>query len=245
MIVKIFNINMWLLPFRLSKHNKKRVNLLLDFIKKTQADVITLQEVWDTKHIDFLKKNLPEYYFSYVAKKRLNISGVVTFSRYKPTSVDFFPFRKTKEMNFIEKRVKKGILKTEYKIKGRSLIFYNTHLYNPTSEAKKRITKIQFESIKSKIMPNQTIFFCGDLNLKKIEFERQNKGFFSYAEKVNNTFSSKSKYLKKWWDPKVKANKKIDYVLIKTKSKFSFQSKSINNDLSDHFGIYTEIKFDD
>ncbi len=235
---------MWLLPFRLSKNNKKRVSLLLDFINKKQPDIITLQEVWDTKHITFLKKHLKNYFFSYVAKKKLNISGVVTISKCSPTNIEFFPFKKNKEMDFVEKRVMKGVIKTEYKIKDKKFFFYNTHLYNPTSERKKQITKNQIHFIKSRIKPNGTVFLCGDLNLDKNEFEKVNNGFFSFAEKTRNTFSSDNKYLKKWWDRKVKGNKKIDYILIKTDAKYSFKSQTINKDLSDHFGIYTEVNFE-
>jgi endonuclease/exonuclease/phosphatase family metal-dependent hydrolase len=242
MILTIFNINMWLLPFRISKHNKKRLKSLMEYIRQKNPDIITLQEIWDIKHINFLRKNLPEYHFEYTPRKRLNFSGLATLSRYKPASMEFFPFKKNKSMIFIEKSVLKGVLKTEYKIEGKKIIILNTHLYAPLKGKVEKETKKQLEFTKSKINTKGTIFLCGDLNLEKKDFEKINKGFFKYAEREQNTFSSENRYVKKWWDRKAKHDTKIDYILAKTDNKIYFRSQTVKEPLSDHYGIYTKVE---
>jgi endonuclease/exonuclease/phosphatase family metal-dependent hydrolase len=235
---------MWLLPFKLSKDNRKRLKQLVLVIREKNPDIVALQEVWNKKYIKFLSKKLSEYNFNFLAKKSFNISGLVTMSKYSPQIEKFLPFTRNMGQPFFEKSVRKGLLKVEYKINGKKIAFYNTHLSCPNGGNEKYYTMKQFEFIKNKINQKQVSILCGDLNLKDREFERINNNFFSYAENSKNTFSIENKYLRKWWDRKPEANKKIDYILIKVpeKIKFNFNSETIKHALSDHFGIYSEIE---
>lgn len=243
MKISIFNINMWLLPFYYSKHNKSRLNKLIDIIKIKNPDIVTLQELPRKKHSKFVEKNLPEYFVSHHARKILNKSALVTLSKNKPVETEFFPFSKEKIRARPEKLITKGILATHFDNK---VSVYNTHFYLIKKDKDKHLLEKQLDFTKSILKKQNICFLCGDLNMDKKHFDKVNNGFFSYVENSKVTFSKDSRYHKKWWDNKIHGNKKIDYILIKCpqKIKISYKSKTIKHDLSDHYGIYSEITVD-
>ena len=243
MKISIFNINMWLLPFYYSKHNKSRLNKLLNIVKNKNPDTVTLQELPRKKHVKILEKKLPDYHISHKSGRILNKSALVTLSKKKPLQIEFFPFSRKKIFSSSEKFITKGILATHFKNK---VSIYNTHFYLINKVKHKVYLEDQLNFTK-KILKKQNIcFLCGDLNMHKSHFDSLNNGFFGYGEDSKVTFSQNSKYHKKWWDRKLHGDKKIDYILVKTpkKTKISYKSEIIKHDLSDHYGIYSEITLD-
>ncbi|MEM3374341.1 MAG: endonuclease/exonuclease/phosphatase family protein [Candidatus Woesearchaeota archaeon] len=230
--MKILTQNMWLLPFGFSKDNKKRLKLLVDYIEKNEIDIICLQEVWKNSYISYLKKNIKKkYFFSYNKTKFWNKSGLICLTKIKPKNVEFFEFKKSKDNPLINKIAKRGFLKLSFK----EYDIYNTHLYYKTDiKIGLKIALKEFEQLKKNI--HRFSIICGDLNIDKKIFDKINT--FYYADNIENTFSSKNKYSKKWWEKKVILDKKIDYIL--TTKKVNFKSYAIEG-LSDHEGILSEI----
>jgi endonuclease/exonuclease/phosphatase family metal-dependent hydrolase len=237
MKLTIFDINMWLMPFPYSTRQKLRLRKLVEFINRKKPDIITMQEVPLKKHIGFLKKRL-DYFFTYHGSF-VNKSGLVIMSKIMPANTGYKAFPKSKGMSMIDRVVRRGILYADFLDDVR---IYNTHLYHKSLDHRVKITLNEFQFLKDTIAEDKKCIICGDLNLNKEQFEKANNGFFKYAENTKNTFSFENKYLKKWWDPHVTGDKKIDYILVKSKTKFSFQSKLIKEEISDHYGIYSEIE---
>jgi len=242
MSLKIFNINMWLLPIRFSKHNGQRVKKLIHFVKKLNPDIITLQEIWQKKHIKTLKKHLKEYHLTLHKTRFWNKSGLVVLSKEKPVKQEYFAFKKIKERGIYNRIAPKGVLVVHFK---KEIVIYNTHLHHRTDGEKIKVAYGEFNLVKKRIKKSKTSILCGDLNLTKTQFDKINKGFFLHAEDSQNTFSKKNPFFKKWWEKKMpQGNKKIDYIVIRTNKKFLYKSRTIKNPvMSDHYGIYSEIDF--
>ncbi len=243
MKISIFNINMWLLPFYYSKHNKDRLKKLVDFIKIRKPDVVTLQEIPLKRHVKYIQKNLPEYFVSHHSGRVLNKSALVILSKDKPVKTEFFPFPKEKIFTKSERIITKGVFVTHFKNK---VSVYNTHFYLVKEDNYNSLLEKQFDFTKSIMEKKNICFLCGDLNMDKQHFDRVNNGFYSYAENSKITFAQDNRYHKKWWDNKVQGNKKIDYILVKISKtkKISYKSETIKQGLSDHYGIYSQIKVD-
>ena len=217
----IFTLNCWLLPLNLSKHSKQRLDMICSFITRRQPDIVALQEIFQKKRVRELEKRLARFYFiHHFSGRRFNRSGLVLLSKQKPDRVEFiaFPRHKSYPNDIINKLGKRGILITEFN----NSIVYNTHLYVRPGTPNIQITLNELEFLKGKIDKKKLSIICGDLNLTTGQFNSANKSFFSYGENESNTFSLHNPYLRKWWDPKVKGDKKIDYILIKNSNNFKF-----------------------
>ncbi|NTV24408.1 MAG: endonuclease/exonuclease/phosphatase family protein [Nanoarchaeota archaeon] len=233
--MKILNANMWLLPFRISKHNNKRIKRIIEIIRKEEPDIVTLQEVWEAKHIWFMEQVLGYHCSSFA--KRFNPTGLVTFSRSKPSSAQVFYYTRPEKSNLVEGLVKKGALCTEIEVEGKSIYIYNTHLYCAFSRKEFWVTIKQFNELKA--FSKQPCIVCGDLNLTLDMFEEENNGFYNRAEDIDVTFSEKNPY-KKWWDPNKPKDRKLDYILSHGMD-VSFKSRKIDETISDHDGIVSEV----
>ena len=231
--MKIFNLNTWMLPLGLSKLNNKRFNRIYEFIIKEQPDIICLQEVWFSKYVKKLQKL--NYNIFSQAKGFFNRSGLVTMTK-KKHNAEFIKFPEYKT-SLLHKVAKRGF----HKVKVEDVTFFNAHLYVMPGVENTLIAKKELNIIK-KHMSGKAIL-CGDMNIEKKEFDKFNNKYFSYAENTKNTFSSLNPLIKKWWDPKMIADKKIDYILIKNPVKFTFKSEIVKGEMSDHYGILSEINF--
>lgn len=228
----ILSINMWLLPFGFSKDNKKRINLLIKIVNKYNPDLIALQEIWQNRYINYLNKYLKNYYFCYHKTKFWNNSGLLTLSKIKPKKIEFYPFVKKKDKGFLNKFLLRGFLKISFN----NFDFFNTHLYHRTDYNNGlEIAFEEFTFLKKKI--NRFSILCGDLNIDKKIFEKFNDIFY-YLDNEKNTFSSRNKYSKKFWENKVILDKKIDYIL--STKKLTFSSKLIKG-ISDHYGLISFV----
>ena len=55
MTLKVLTLNIWDLPFWFVKDRKKRIKNLPEYLKKSGADIICLQESFDVENRSFLK----------------------------------------------------------------------------------------------------------------------------------------------------------------------------------------------
>ncbi len=231
--MKFFTLNCWMLPFGLSKINNRRFKRIFDFIEKEQPDIVFLQEVWFSKYVRKLEKL--DYDVFSQSKFFLNRSGLVTMTK-KKHKAEFIKFPEY-STTLIHKAAKRGF----HKVKSGDITFFNAHLYVMPGKENISIAKKELDIIK-KHMKGKSIL-AGDMNIDKKDFDKINKGYFDFLENTKNTFSWSNPLVKKWWDPKMKADKKIDYILVRRPSSFKFKSKIIKEEMSDHYGILTEVSF--
>ena len=239
MIIKIFNLNAWLVPYPYSRERKSRFEKLILTINTLKPDIVTLQELSDKKYIRFLKNEFPKYSVTSPGGKLFNRSSLVTLSKNKPINTTFIPYKNPKDIDIKMKLVKRGVLVTEFN----DYFIYNTILYPEGWNVKYSLDDLNI--LKKSIDSDKICFVSADLNLRLKDFEKGNKGFFSFVEDTDNTFSYLNHYVYKWWDKNVKAAKKIDYILVKnpTKKKIFYKSRLIKKPLlSDHYGIYTQVE---
>lgn len=226
---KLLNANLWLLPFTVSRENRKRLKRFISLVNKLDPDIIALQEVWMKLHIRYLKKRLPNYNFYYKKSKIYNKSGLLTLSKiklnFKHTTFD------SKGLHIIEKIAQKGyqVLTTG------KLQIINTHLYNDFFSISDVKTIKQFQQLKK-----QNTILSGDLNLPLERFKQLNKGFY----KVSNTeitCTKKNKYQTVSYNKLSTTNSKIDYIASSYKGA-KINTKLIKKPLvSDHYILFSKI----
>jgi exonuclease III len=108
-------------------------------LKKTDPDIITLQEVWTKRYLRYIVKNLSEYnvitnegvktgkekYFM-----RSHRSGLVTLIKTKPEWDSFKAAEREEGVNIVEKFAARGILTVKTKWGDNPLIIKNVHLFD-------------------------------------------------------------------------------------------------------------------
>ena len=114
MIIKIFNLNAWLVPYPYSRERKSRFEKLILTINTLKPDIVTLQELSDKKYIRFLKNEFPKYSVTSPGGKLFNRSSLVTLSKNKPIKTTFIPYKNPKDIDIKMKLVKRGVLVTEF-----------------------------------------------------------------------------------------------------------------------------------
>ena len=242
MKIKVLSLNCWIFPCSFSIKNKDRLESLIRLIRKNDPHIITLQEMWSNKYINYLKENLTDYHFSYKNSKIINKTGLITITKNKPLSFKNNIFPTTKEHNITELFLKKGYSKTIIKINKSKLKIINTHLYAPISKSTSTIPECQFKIILKDINNNSLV--CGDFNLnhhhiKKLITDKN----IDILTNRNITRSKKNIYTQKRFN-KLFSNKNvdIDHILAKIKGVKS-RTKIIKKPLfSDHYAILSEVQ---
>jgi len=240
----LLDLNFWLIPYPGSRDLKQRMQKFIQLVNKLNPDIITLQELWLKKYINYLEKSLPSYHLTIPENNYINRSGLLTLSKAKPISTSFFIFPKEKGFNLRERLGHKGILTIKIKINNKVILVHNTHLYNPREKEHNIFPRNQFRIMKEKIKKGDNII-SGDLNLPKNELKQINKGEFQLSPSQEATFSDKNEYQRKFSSFHHHTNKKTDYIITKFNSvKTTIKEKIITSPLfSDHYPILASIKF--
>ncbi len=235
MKIKILSSNCWLLPPPFSVENRKRLKKLIGLIRKTNPDIIALQEVWLNKYVSLLKKGFSDYFAVSLNKGFFNKTGLVTLSKLKPNSVDFYFFKKTKKHSLVESFAKKGYQKIIFDIGQKKLAFINTHLYAPVLELEEKMAAQQFNEIKRNCK-DKNLILAGDLNIRKSDFKRFNPGLFCYKPDKNSDERLLDIYRKIKFNRIVRYDDRVNYILPKQKSQFKVKN-IVSPIISDHFPI--------
>jgi endonuclease/exonuclease/phosphatase family metal-dependent hydrolase len=241
MELKLLDLNLWLLPRPLSSDNKKRMDRFIALVKKLDPDIITLQEVWLMGYERYLKKNLKPFHVSSSGKKRLNNSGLVTFSRKKPLSESIHLFKKE---SLLDKLVRKGYLIIRLNLDGRFIRILNTHLHASLKAKPNKNSIFQFQQLKHVTSEGDWIV-AGDLNLRQELFHKLNDGHFIPSRSSIPTYSSKNRYAKARLNRLDHSDRKVDYVLLKLSNgtSYSLSTKVIKSPLmSDHYALFSVIR---
>jgi len=244
MKLKILDLNLWMLPSFLSSDHKKRLQGFIQLVKKTNPDIITLQEVWLRKYIAFIRKNLRGYHTHHPGHKLFNKSGLLTLSKMKPSAWHFHRFPKLRGENRVEKLAGKGYLMIKLSFADRQFHIVNTHLYCESPRNKRKLTEQQFAMLKRLTVKGDWIV-CGDLNLDESKFEKLNKKHFTHHTVKAFTVSAENKYTHSRLNRFGFRDLKLDYTLIRTeKNNIRLRTKVLQKPLvSDHYAVLTTFTF--
>lgn len=235
------NLNFWLLPRPFSADNKQRMNRFLELVRKTDPDIITLQEVWLKKYVRYLRKRLKDYHCYCSKNKFYNKSGLVTFSKIKAEFAKLKIFPQKTGFNIIEKLAKKGYLKTDFNINGKKISLINTHFYFPLTRKEEKIDEEQFELLKE-ITEGGHFIIAGDLNTPLEKLKIINNNVFEIDNEEKHTYATHNKYVRKQLQNPRNLNRKIDHILTRSNSPMKIAAKVINPILiSDHFPLLGKI----
>ena len=244
MQLSTLNVNLWLLPPPFSVENRKRLKRFVKLVHRLKPDVITLQEVWLTRYVDYIKQKLKDYFVVAHRKGFLNKSGLVTLTRIKPASSRIGFFKVTKDHNIRERFAHKGCHVVNIPIGKRIVSIINTHLYNPEKKSEKKITIKQFEILK-KISKKCNAIIQGDLNLKLEEVLKLNKGHFWCDKKNEFTISKKNRYKNMLLNKYEEANVRLDHILsrIRNRKTIPLKTRILKSPLlSDHFAVFSTVE---
>jgi endonuclease/exonuclease/phosphatase family metal-dependent hydrolase len=238
MKLKVLTQNMWLFLFPISIDHKKRIRRLATKINELKPEFIALQEFFYKNDINYLLKQIDNYYFIHEVGLT-NKSGLLTLTKHKPGNINFINFDKN-ELNFPENLTSKGLLITEFKIKNKKFKFINTHFnFHKNNVLRKKYTKNCFNKLIN-LNLNDLTFIAGDFNMFPDELKKYTKNLF-LIENEKITWDKKSKYIKYFTIKNLlKQNAKLDYLF--SNKKMKFKSQTIRNDISDHYGIFTEVE---
>ena len=172
--IKIISYNICAIPWwgNIFGDPIDRVNKIIDFLKKTDADIICLQEVFDEGVLFIIKTTLPEYnFFTPEFTKNFLNSGLVICCKNKIIKKKFEKFKiYCGEDRFSDK----GFMYVNIKIKKKNLTIVNTHLnanavfctYNYCDKIRMQQMEQLLERITTlNAISKQDIIFCGDFNI--------------------------------------------------------------------------------
>ncbi len=164
---------------------KGRIDNIVKKIVATKADIICLQEVWDSEVVSVLKERLKKEYSCFIYNigsqyGTLNPdeigfnSGLFIASKIPLESVLFLPFDK---MAPAKGGIQRGALGGEFIAGGAKWRFVATHLQQGVDDAAQEIRKDQFEAC-SNLLGSSRGFIIGDLNINAFTPEFQNSLLF-------------------------------------------------------------------
>lgn len=240
--ISIFNLNCWLFPTPLSSDSSIRLSKILDMINEYSPDIITLQEVWSNKHLNFLKQKLPKYFSTSSKTLFYNQSGLVIFIKQHPAFQKVNFFKLSLDQNFTEWFLHKGYISIDFELGNKKFTLINTHLYAPFSKSTKNIPEEQLELVADLTLKENTII-CGDFNLEEEKVEKILGQKFVRICNSEPTSDGKSPYSYKRFNKYMShQSKKIDYIFFKNTTPVKFDYRLIKNPfVSDHYPMFCKI----
>lgn len=236
MELKFFDLNCWLLPFGISRKNNFRKKEIVSSILNQSPDIVTLQEVWLIKDVNYFKVHLKNYHALYSDAYFFNKSGLLTLTKAKPTSAKRVLFPIAKRSSLIERIGSKGVHSVNLKFKSKTLNILNVHFYFPVKKEEKVIDFAELKFLKRLVKKNTIVL--GDLNLTYKTMKRWGKDHFFKLGNKNPTYSSNDLYAKKYGDKRKFFKDKLDYSLLPKNSKVKLSSKPMTEPvLSDHYAV--------
>lgn len=235
---------------------------LYDWFKKESPDILCLQEIKaQPEQVPIYLRNMPGYNIYWNPAEKKGYSGVVTFSKEKPTDI--------KDGFGIDKFDNEGrILITEFP----SFVLFNIYFPNGKKNQERLDYKLDFydtflayaDNLKAK---GKNIIVCGDINTahKEIDLARPKEnekisGFLPIERAWIDTFIdhgyidtfrhyNKESNQYTWWDMKTRARERnigwrIDYFFINKEFLPNLKKAFIMQDVtgSDHCPIEIDIE---
>jgi endonuclease/exonuclease/phosphatase family metal-dependent hydrolase len=178
MPIRVVTLNVWALPFGLSRFNTKRLKLIGERLNQLDADVCAFQEAWTSQ----ARKELISagkragYDFSWHRKSIRNGSGLLLLSRWPIVATQFHPFTLSglaQNLHHGDWWSGKGIAVHQLRHPEGEFVILNTHLlarYTPIQRADPyfamRVAEvIEVASVLTGI--NQPVLALGDFNIQE------------------------------------------------------------------------------
>ncbi|MBI2633524.1 MAG: endonuclease/exonuclease/phosphatase family protein [Parcubacteria group bacterium] len=177
----IITFNIWDIPFWFSKNREERIARIGPYIKQYNPDIMCLQESFDVWHRDQIYEALGKDGYSIIEGykrtryilgfvRRFDLTGgLVIFSKFPIRKTVFEPFSLWKEMNFWERRGRKGFLDTLIETPFGMVRIINTHLHDGTLALHRFIRARQITQLTRAIKNHDSeesipLIIAGDLN---------------------------------------------------------------------------------
>ena len=239
-----------------------RVDEIADYLKKSGADILVLQEVFHAKARRKLKKQLQEHY-PYQTKKGpvswIGIpSGVVFFSKMPILSEKRISFSFAKGA---DRLAKKGAIIATFEKNGQRISIIGTHLQAGKEKSASKIRDFQLHEISKavhEVDSTSVLIYAGDFNIRK-----EGRMFSLLKEKLNFKNprlleESKIKATANFSDHHLYKGKGkpswIDFILVRKSSKVvqkalwieepRGKNKRKNKRLSDHNPIVSIVEYE-
>lgn len=246
----VLSANLWLLPGPFASDKKLRLQNFKEIVKRSDPDIINLQEVWLSSHVSELRQEFNEYNLVSNASRIFNTSGLVTLTKEKPVSHAFQEFGKSIKMGIVERIINKGFLNIEIEINGKKVQIFNTHLYDSQVPSRQKFKINQSQELLEEAIKEKIAVISGDFNLLKEDFLRVFKEFL-HEDTMLPTYIEKNPYTKKLFN-QYKAvrygedarNTKPDYVAIRSpRARAGMKTEVITDPIvSDHYPILARVR---
>ena len=260
MELKVLSFNIWDLPLFFVKNRKARIKGTAEYLKKLNADIICLQESFDTKHRLFLKDALTDNYYMagdteetrrILFFKLLDMSGgLVIFSKFPILESNFVSYSRLFNSAAGEVLARKGFLEAIVKTPKGKIRILNTHLHEETPLFDQAVRMSQLAKLFGLIrQDNLPTILTGDFNEEALMHQEKFSALFdsrgfkhpikaANAKDVVPTHRPGNPYVDNWMN-RTSIPKRYDYILIKGMDKLGlaatrYEPQIINPPLSDH-----------
>lgn len=260
--LKILTWNIYMLPKWIGFTKKvSRAEEIGEILKKSDYDVIILQEAFMQQSRNIIRKKLKSIYPYIIDPPRINKlslkanSGVWILSRLKLKQIRTTRFRFCK--GFADCMANKGATLVEGEKNGKKFHLIGTHLqaedkYKYTRT--KQLKQIYQELIQPFAKKHVPMFISGDFNVEKSDTLSYKDMLQTLNAEDGNPEGEMQSTWRGMYNEAEKGNKKsiLDYILIKRNGKKVknvkrtvrlFRSKNKNYNLSDHAAVEMEIQF--
>lgn len=231
--LKVLSWNTFLMPSLLKKSfHDERLPHIKDVLKKSDYDIIMLQEVFTNKSYKLLNKELSRLGYHSTGKPFRSVykpvnSGLVIFSKFPMKDVEIMLFD---ELAAEDKFSSKGVLFAKIKLPtGEIVQLATTHFQAKRDEKYQKIRSTHITQIenafKTKIPSKMKVIFGGDFNItenQKEEYDNFKSNFSSLglnskrpSGRLLYTSDCIDNSLKKYLRPDCDSRKQVDYIFVR------------------------------
>lgn len=185
---------------KMSPDAEERFELLIEYLKSQNFNVIGFQEIWDKKEIDLLKQEFGKHYdfYSGPLRSQVNTSGLLVMSEYGLKNQEFI----NKGFNLFSYpgSIQKGIQKVEFNSGNQNTEFFNIHKSYPfkcsiigKNKTQTRLQRKQQRILEQSLSQKPTII-VGDFNTFENYEEVVPFGYEIVSPTTESTRSPNNKY---------------------------------------------------
>ncbi len=256
MNIKVLSFNIWDLPLFFVKNRAERFAGLLEYLKKTDADIVCLQEAFDVHHRERLIESFKDKY-EYVGdgdfRKLLffkvfdKTGGLMVLSKFPVKFKRFVPYSRLFNSAIGELFARKGFLEVILETPNGDLRVINTHLHEETPffDRSVRLAQLRkiFNMIENKNFPT---LLMGDFNQHSMAHQKDFSDFFDsfglhhplHRDPQLPTYRPGNIYVDSWIN-RTKTPKRFDYIMVGLLDRLGLEAthykpEHLEVDLSDH-----------
>ncbi len=270
MSIKVISLNIWDLPFWFVKDRKKRILRIVEYIKKSEADVVCLQESFDVKNRVFLKDELNNKYRiagdAFETRRIFFVKlfdvtgGLVVFSKFPIIKSGFIPYSRIFNSTITETIGRKGFLEVVVVTPLGDMKIVDTHMHQETTLFSRKIRLRQTAKMIKKInRDGMPTILAGDFNENYLMEEREFVELFDLTgfstplipgQKIDfrPTYRPDNHYVDNWLN-RIRFPKRYDYMFVKNIEKMGlrvtrYEPEYLRPPLSDHDPVVLELSTD-